>query len=350
MEKLKFIDYLDDKEYLPYPDIVSALDNDKFPFSRNSFYSYNPRLLAADEFNRCVNDYKNKSLNCSQEDLQHVMALMIVHEDGYSKELEQLAIKSIRFMYDIPDKIKIKGDIKWIPEMEDTDKTQEIKKNKIVDSTELRFEIEKRRIINSIIHGGAIHQWTSAFYIIEDELNKINPELIPLYTQYSAMVNFYNWQHPYGTATAARFGQIQMSQSINMSVIQGTSKINYKKKQLEAAGLATPVLMHELSKAALEYIMAKGLPRHLGVNEMKYMLNKADKLSHEFWHYYMGPTLWRAILKTASVESQQLPHILSAMAQMSYEDLSMFCVKITFDAEDTGIKAMNNLKRSLKIK
>jgi len=343
-----FVSYLVNKTLLPNAEIIKALDTNEFPFNHNSFYTYDPKFLAADEYNRCVEEYKDKNPNGTLKDLEHIMALMIVHEDGHAKELEQLAIKSIRFMYDIPEKIKIKGDIKWIPEIENTDRTKEIKKSKIVDSTELRFEIEKRRIINSIIHGGAIHQWTSAFYIIEESLNKINPELIPLYTQYSAMVNFYNWQHPYGVTNNKLFGQIQMSQSISMGVIQGTSKINYKKKQLEGAGLATPVLMHELSKAALEYIMSKGLPRHLGIDEMKYMLNKADKLSHEFWHYYMGPTLWRAILKTASVESQELPRILSAMSQMSYEELSMFCVKITFDANDTGIKAMNNLKRTLK--
>ena len=355
MGKKKFIEYLNDNKCLPFADIVTALDSDSFPFANNSFYSQDPRYLAADEFNRCVEEYKNKTPGSTSEDLDHVMALMVFYETEHREFLEKSAQDVIRNMYDIPNYITLKSKIKWISEVEENETSPPNPDFKLDEkkSKELRYEIEKRRIINSIIHGGTIHQWSSAFYLLEDKLNELNPELLKLYNQYTALINYFNWAHPIATSNRpiSHFNNpIITTNSINMFVIQGISKVDYKKKTLEAEAICFPVLIHELSKACLEYLMAKGLPNHLTEDEMQYVLDKADKLKDEYWHFYMGPTLWRAILKTANVESCFLPPILSAMSQMSYEDLSMFCVKITYDTDGTGLKAMNQLKRSLKIK
>ncbi len=355
MKKKKFVEYLTDSNYLPYADIISALDTETFPMSDNSFYSHDPRHLAAEEFNRCVQEYKDKANGSKSEDLQHVMALMVFYETDHREFLENATKEIIKDMYDIPDYITLQSKIKWISEVEENDSSILSPEFKLDEknSRKLRYEIEKRRIINSIIHGGAIHQWSSAFYLLADKFDGLNPELLQLYNQYSALINYFNWMHPLSTSNIPSNqykSPVITTNSINMFVIQGTSKVDYKKKKLEAEAMCFPVLIHELSKACLEYLMAKGLPNHLSKDEMQYVLDKADSFKEEFWHYYMGPTLWRAILKTANVESQLLPPILSAMSQMDYEELSMFCIKITYDADDTGAKAMNQLKRSLKIK
>ncbi len=346
----KFVEHIN-SSHRPNEKIMNALDEGKFPFSKNSFFSYDPSLLASDEFNRCALNYDEITPGSTMSDLNHITALMIFHEDGHRKQLEKLCEKVVRDMYDIPEKISIQTEIKWTSDMEGFNKKESHKEDKIEETREIRFEIEKRRILNSIIQGGAIHQWNSSFYLIEEELNTINAELLPLYRQYSAIINYYNWKHSLATADKLPVPPSNVTKtSMDMFVIQGTSKVDYQKKQLQAVGLSVPVAIHEVSKATLEYIMSKGLPNHLKENEIRYVLDKADKLTHEFWHYYMGPTLWRAILTTANVHTQELPKILSAMAQMSYEDLSMFCVKITFDQEETGAIAMKELKRSLKIK
>ncbi len=114
-------------------------------------------------------------------------------------------------------------------------------------------------------------------------------------------------------------------------------------------GTCFPVLMHELSKCVIRFLIDKAIPNHLPEHELFYILQKGDKFHHEWWHYYLGPTLWQAILKTADTDSQNLPKILSAMSLMEYEELSDFCINITF-FEHTGIKTMTELKRNLNIK
>ena len=83
-----------------------------------------------------------------------------------------------------------------------------------------------------------------------------------------------------------------------------------------------------------------------GVNpqELQYIYDEADKYSHEQWHYFFGPTLWRALLETANVGSEDLIPIIRKMSEMDYEDLHEFCNNIVFYPEELGINAMNELK------
>lgn len=346
MSKKKFIEYLEHKNYRPHPAIVEALDEMKFPFNKNSFYTQEPNHLASEEFKRCTEMYLDKTPGSSHNELQHIMALMIVHEDGVRGPLEQLGVSIVREMYDIPDYIKMEATIKWTSEMPDDDSEPcDLKKIKDEKRDDLKNEIEKRRILNSIVHGGAIHQWTSAFFMLEEELNKLNPELIGIYSQYAALINYLNWQH------ATVLSNLSNEQMKNGSVIiQGYNRIDFRNRKLEAVGLALPVVIHEMSKSVLEYLVSVGLPNHLPPNDIRFILEKADKYKDEFWHYYMGPTLWRGLLKSANVPSQDLPKIISYMAKLDYEELSRLCIKMTFDSEETGITAMNKIKKELNIK
>lgn len=349
MKEKKFIEYLNDKTVLPHSSIIQAIDTGEFPFIKNSFFSHNPQFLASDEFNRCVQLFKEKANGASQEDLQHVIALMILHENNVREQLQEIGIEAVRIMYDIPEKINLTAKIKWTEEIDENHKAG--KKLSETRMHELRNEIEKRRILNSIIHGSAIHQWISTYYIVEEKINEINPELIGIYNQFTAMVNYFNWMHPVATDFSLLKTKLfsYSNQSLSGLIIQGKYSINYKSKKIEAIGLSLPIIIHELLKSTMEYLMSAGIPNHLKDEEIKYIFEKADKHEHEFWNYYMGPTLWRAILNTANVPPYELPKIMSFISQMDYEELAMFCTKITFDPEDTGRTAMNKIKRHLKI-
>lgn len=355
MNNPSFISYLSDKKYTPHSSIIKSLDDKDFPFMKNTFFNHNPAFMAADEFNRCVSLYKEKSLNSNLDDLKQLIALMIFYEDDVRDKLQKCAVNCIRDLYDIPDKIQIKTSIEWTETISGPKEESKSKKDKLTNEQihNVRYEIEKRRIINTIIHGSAIHQWTSVFFLIQDEINALSPALMGIYKQYVALINYLNWLHPLSNNNTAT--QYMMNQSVNIFdqialMIQGTSSINYKQKTIEAVGISFPVLIHELLKSVTEYIMAVGLPNHLEENEMKYVLEKADAYQHEYWHYYLGPCLWRAILNSAQVEAHDLPKILSAFAKMDYGDLSQICLQITFDPEDTGKKSMNKLKKELRIR
>lgn len=364
LNKKLFVEYLDRPKCIPHSSIVNAIDDNKFPFNKNSFYTHNPQFLASEEYNRCVESYFEKTPNATLEDIYYLLTVFMAEEDNIRNELELLCVNIVKSLYGIPNKIKLQAKIKWIDEIKEGDQEEEKKEIKKLTEQQihsLRYEIERRRILNSIVHGSAIHQWTSIFYIIKEEINKLNPNLMDAYNQYATLVNYFNWQHSMSVDNVKdkemkrpneflNKPNINVSgQAMNLFMIKGYSIIDYANKSIEAIGVCLPIILHELLKSIMEFIVAKGLPNHLEEEELKYVLEKADKYQHEFWHYYMGPTLWRAILETSKTDTVNLPKIVSYMSQLNYEDLSTLCTKITFDPNDTGKKAMNKIKLLLNI-
>ena len=100
----------------------------------------------------------------------------------------------------------------------------------------------------------------------------------------------------------------------------------------------------------MDYLISMGIPNESKVtpNELKYIYSVADKYSHEQWHYFFGPTLWRAILDTSKVESQNLFLIIMEMSKMNYPELSKFCINIVFAPEGDGKKNMEKLIEDIK--
>jgi hypothetical protein len=331
-----FKDLVENKSHSISPDLENAIDNKSFPFKDNIFFSYNPAKLAAEEFNRCAALYDSRTPNGTAMDAMQMMAMIMSAEQEHKEDLESLAIELVREMYNVPESLDLKAMLKMsntqeeCAEQEDEDEISEERK------AELLPEIEKRRILNSIVHGVAVYQWTSAYYIVSEKLNDIDPELISKYNKVSALVNYWNWKYYFEPMINA--GQ--------MPVLQGINKVKVKEREIEASAINFPVLIHELSKGVVDYLITIGLP-DLPESELRYIYNEADKYSHEQYHYCFGPTLWRSMLETADVGSEELPPIISEMAKMTYEELSDFCIDLCFFKETRGKKAMSFLKKVL---
>ena len=100
----------------------------------------------------------------------------------------------------------------------------------------------------------------------------------------------------------------------------------------------------------MDYITTAGVPNQeddgVTPDELRYIYQVADNYAHEQWHYFFGPTVWRAMLGTAEVGSDGLIPILRKMSEMDYQDLSEFCTNIVFYPEEFGNEAMTNLKNA----
>ena len=344
-EVRNFQENLDNTNHLPDREILYKLNNNEHPLNNNTFFSHNPSALAADEFKRCVELFERR---CQEgENLMTAMMLMqeiMLTEEPNKEELQELAISLVRNMYNVPDSIDLKAFLEAKNNPQDLDGEgvdDEEEDDNLEISNERKLElipfIEKRRILNSLVHGCAIHQWTSAYYLVQDELNKINPELLSKYNKIAALVNYFNWMIYFEP-------MFDMGQ---MPITQGVNKVSVSEQKIDAYAINFPVLIHELSKGVIDYITTAGVPNleDDGVNsqELKYIYEEADKYSHEQWHYFFGPTLWRALLNTANVGSEDLIPIIRKMSDMNYEDLSEFCNNIVFYPEEFGNKAMKDL-------
>lgn len=346
VENQRFEDLIVLRQYRPNPTLVRMINERTFPFSENEFFRYNPIKLAAEEYNRCVELYVQRGRNATMHDTGSLMGELIEQEAPNRKELQDLAIDLVREMYNVPDDF----DLKALLEMPQNDAEEggfadgEAPEMNRERKDALKPAIEKRRILNTIVHGAAIHQWTSAFYIVADKLNDIDPELLPKYNKLSAAVNFWNWSQYQGEMFAMGM----------QPMLQGYNKVDVTKKEIKAVAMNFPVLIHELSKGVIDFLVTKGIPttfvlegvtENITEDDLKYIYKEADKYSHEQWHYCFGPSLWRAMLDTADVTSHDLPPIISHMSQMSYEDLASFCINITFHQEELGKKEMDAVKK-----
>lgn len=342
VEIIRFEEHLENRNYLPHHDILRKINEIEFPFKDNSFFKYNPTELGADEFKRCVNLILERNNNNEGNPSEAMMLMMelIQIEAPHKEELQNLAIKLIKEMYDIPDTLDLKAMIEMKNPEEECDCGGNDEEDNISDERkkELQPEIEKRRILNSIVHGCAVHQWTSAYHLVRNELGEINTELLAKYNKLSALVNYWNWKMYFEP----------MFEVGQMPTLQGINKVDVKNKEIEASGMNFPVLIHELSKGVMDYLISIGIPKNVAridvtEEELKYIYAEADKYAHEQWHYFFGPTLWRAMLKVAEVTTQELPPIISKMAKMNYKELSDFCIDVVFDSENKGKEKMNKL-------
>lgn len=334
--KIPFSEYLATQEHMPARSIVRKIDENTFPFNKNTFFTYNTAKLGATEFNRCVELYSERVPEGG--DPRTVMMLMheiMQDEAPNTEELQNLAIDLVRKMYNVPDNIDMKGMIKNLNADEECGNCPPEQDN-ISDERkeELQAEIEKRRILNTICHGSSVYAYSTAYYLVMEELNALNPVLLGKYNKLSALVNYWNWK--FDAQEAMEMGQ--------MPLLQGINKIDIKNKKIEASAMNFPVLIHELSKGVMEYMIAWGLPK-ISDDELRYVYKEADKYSHEAWHYFFGPTLWLAMLKTADAESKDLPKIIMEMSKMDYVDLANFCIDVTFHPETLGKKQMDAIKK-----
>jgi hypothetical protein len=367
--KTKFKDLLSNNNYYPFPEIVSALDSKQIPFKKNILFSYNPSSLAANEWNRCVDFYLKKTPNGNLIDLQNIMDAINEDESNYKEKLEEIAENVIREMYDIPDYIILKSNLKNVdfddmPNEEEEDSDSE---KKLTDEQKSKIQplIEKRIILNSIIHGAAIHQWTSCFYLAKDELDKLSKNLIEHYNSYAALINYFNWMHPMALLSENEdvFNLIMGSNKLRNNnleepdiennnnggaMTQGFNRINIKEKTIEAFGINFPVLLHELSKGCIEFLLSRSIPDHLNEDELKYFYKKSDKYSHEFWHYYMGPSIWRSIINEFDITTQELPKLLTYISEMEYEDLAKLLLTIIYGENKEKENKINQIKKLIK--
>jgi hypothetical protein len=182
----------------------------------------------------------------------------------------------------------------------------------------MRDEIQKRIILNSLVHGGAMHIWKSAHYIIKDKIEQIDPTLMMLYDQYTSAISWMIWQLSPEQA---------MSGMEEGGLAQGFNQLEFDEPgepgcNITCNGINFPVLLHEIAKGALDYLICNGIPQEYTEDQLRYYYEKADDYQNEFWHYLLSPTIWNKLVEALEVESQGLPLVIARLTHLSYQELT----------------------------
>lgn len=295
-----------------------------FSLDMNRVINYKPEQLAFKEYSRCLQLFEERNPGLSPDKAKQRVAgtqvLLAKAEATHKLKLEQLAIDTIREIYQVPDYVDLKGIIspRLSLDTEQDDSPDSFLELTLQQKNNMRDEIQKRILLNSLVHGSSMHVWKGIYHLVSEELDNINPQLRELYNYYTSTVGMEIWLMNPDLFQAAIEEEAQIT--------QGYNQLKFDKQQgfggqVKALGLNFSVLLHELNKGVLDWLISAGIPKDYSEAELRYYYAIADDYKNEFYHYLLGPSLWSGLLETAQVPNERIPKLISKLVKLNYSEL-----------------------------
>ena len=371
------IDYGDRPERMS-PDIQSKIEKGETPLSDSPAFPEQDgdnsfeEIIASKRFKDVVDKVKRYTglTNISGQNAFMQLQMMLMQavqkvkqiETGNEEYLENLAVDLVKKEMSLPDDAFI-FDVELIgnPSQMDTSKMrkqseepspEEIEKEFGVSEDEAeedldnlmaafdKFDLEKakRRFINSLIQG-ASKKGHYMFSLVEEELNRLNPELLNLYGVLMSINDLVYWIMPDEAAQMmAGSGEgVAGSEEVDDTTDPPTIK---------AKGMFFPVLIHELLKGVYEVMGTQGLPDDPKQAEM--VMASQDTLPYEIWDLRLGPVIWEKFLSVYPDElfeedmREIQNYLFSRFSALSTEQFFELAQEILSGSEDgkKAVKAM----------
>ncbi len=279
-----------------YPDV----DRDGIP---DTF----EELIASKRFRDVVEKVKHYTgvQNVSPQSFMQLQQMLmgavqnVFRVEAANKEaLEELAVKMVREEMSIPeDALQFDAKIVGMGEIdaggmntssEEQQKQQNIEQQmKAEEEAAAEFEDfdiekQKRRFLNQLIQG-ASKKGHYMFHLVEEELNKIDPNLINLYGVMMSINDLVYWIMPDQTT-------MMMAQSGESMAGKEEVDPETDPPTIKARGISFPVLVHELIKGVMEVLATQGLPDD--PNQAQMVMDAEDTLTSEVWDLRLGPVIW----------------------------------------------------------
>ena len=320
----QFSKLLEQLPFKPNKILIKRIDSKMFAFDQNKVLNFKPEYLAFQEYKRCLELFIERNPGLKPEEgamrIAGIQSLIVKNEEQYRDKLQRLAIETIREIYQVPDYVNLAAFInpRLNLDTEQNSNPESFLELTLEQKNKMRDEIQKRIVLNSICHGSSMHVWKGIFHLVAEELDKINPDLKELYNYYTSTLGIALWiMNP-----DMMMGEIEN----NAQLTQGLNKLNFNKEKgfggnIEARGINFPVLLHEINKGVIDWLISAGIPKEYTEDELKYYYAIGDSYSGEIWHYLLSPTLWVDLLACAQLENQDIPKLIARLTKMSYQDL-----------------------------
>jgi hypothetical protein len=148
-----------------------------------------------------------------------------------------------------------------------------------------KFNLEKakRKFINSLIQGSAFKSGHMYFFI-QDEINRLDPELMELYGVTQSILEHLYWLYPNMEGMAAGSGGGGGGQ-----LAQGWCNTKTSPPTITAAAPILPLLLHEMDKAFMDCIATHGFE---SPEQAKMVMGAEDTLPGEIWDSRLGPVFY----------------------------------------------------------
>lgn len=232
-------------------------------------------------------------------------------EKDFKDKLENICYNYVIDLFQVPEGL-VAFDCKLVESVDDSKASVKNEKEPfefedISHRSRLSDAVYKRRIINSIITGGALR----LSYISKElvgELYDMSPELPSLYRTIMVL-------NDYLLFTKNNMG-ISEKNKKQAGISYLTIGNEHTKNKIIAEAEIFPILLYESIRGFLEMFAAYGLPS--SKKECAYVMSKADFLDAEPWDMRLGPGLWDFLMeKFDNPQNSELPMILTVLFSQS---------------------------------
>ena len=319
---------------------TSLGDNPAFPSEDNYAFDY---TILKERYRDVYEKMYELGLptNINTDELITVLGKMVTvcreMEKPVRDSLEKICENTVNRIFAIPDgavnircklvdNISYKISVSVTPEVSSGDGF----KFKDVNDFELsKVAIAKRRFINALVMGAAGTMVSLKEYY-QDEINKINPELLPLYDKIMVLNEYILF------VTKEQMTDEKPKQGSYVEVYVGG---NGKKSTIEAQGIIFPLLLHDTLKGLFELFSVHGLPEDKDKRE--YIIKKSDFLLAEPWDMRLGVPLWNRIFGTIG-EMNIIPYVFMYLIKLPAEEFNQTMKELLMNTEK-GDEVMSEL-------
>lgn len=252
-------------------------------------------------------------------------------EKPIKDSLEKLCENAVNRLFAIPEDAvnlkcvlvdKIKPDIAVNVTPEDSS-GKKFKFKDIKDFGLSKKAIAKRRLINSLIMG-ASEYYTSMVSLYQEDLNKLNPDLLPLYDRIMVLNTYLTF------ITNEEISDKNQKQGSFVEVHVGS---NGKKNTINAQGIIFPLLLHDTIKGFFELFSVYGLP--LDGEKATHIVSKSDFLLAEPWDMRFGGKLWQLIFDRMELadDTNIIPYVFMELVKLPADDFNQIMQEVFMGTE-----------------
>jgi len=287
--------------------------------------------------------------NISQQQIMEMMRILsqiATIEKSNRKKLEQLAVKIVKEEFGITDQLQFDaklvdpGQVQLSTQQNPSEEEMEFETPE--QEEEVTAEIQKRRLLNSLMQGAA-KKGHYMFHMVEDELEGVNPTLSNLYGKLMSINDFTYWIMPDEAMTMMAGGDENKagSEEIDLQTDPPTVK---------ARAQIFPVLVHELIKGVMEIMSVDALPEEEKIQQ--HVLSKADFVTAEFWDLRLGPGLWDRFRDAVGADDHDLRYYLyNEISKIPAKEFNQFMNDLFDDKQSAKQKLVdiaNEIREEIK--
>lgn len=288
-----------------------------------------------------TNEISQNDLPEMASGVQNLLFGCMETERDNRSELEGLAEKLVREDYDVSEDL-VEFNCKLVDgltmerqltrELQEEDFTLDFENADAIENA--GGEVMKRRMINSMIQGGA-NKCNHMYHMGRKDLTDIDPTLLNKYKKLMAFNDYMYFMTPEtGSAKPAGVVNVDFNE-------QGKPVIN-------AEALTFPVLIHEMVKGVLELVSMNGFTDDEPLNE--YVTKHADFLAAEPWDLRIGPAIWDKVMGCIPPKDHDMKHhVFHALVKKPVNEFNS-CMKEIITETKEAKKLVSEIITEVKLK